>query len=356
LLNQLNMNQNRVRVSVKDKMQLFGNLSTMLKAGIPILESVEALLEETKGNTQQVLETIKEDLQAGKIINESLAKYPESFDKVTVNLIKAAEEAGTLEVALRDLQESLKKEMEFSDKVKSSLMYPAFVLVVFIGMMIVMMVMVIPKMSQVFRRMKMDLPLATRIMFAASDGLMNHYWIVIGVIATLLVGIGLFYHFNRRLVANIIFSLPVLSSLMRDIDLTKFTRSISLLLGSGIPIVKALELTEDTIIKKDLRELLVNARERIKAGDKFTTGLRTEKQLISGVLIKLIEVGERTGTLDSSMKDVATMMDYEVTKRLQKATSLLEPLMLVFVGLSVGGVMITIIGPIYGLISSVSPS
>ncbi len=350
------MKQARLRVPVKEKMQLFGNLSTMLRAGIPILESVEALLEETKGNSMQVLETIKEDLQAGRVINESLAKFPETFDQVTINLVKAAEEAGTLETALKDLQNSIQKEMEFADKVKSSLMYPAFVLIVFIGMMIVMLVMVIPKMSQVFRRMKMDLPLATRIMFAASDGLMNHYLIVIGVLVAVIGAIAVFYHFNRRTVANILFSLPILSGLMREIDLARFTRSMALLLGSGIPIVAALELAGEVVLKNDLQKLLLDAKEKIKAGEKFAKGLKTDKKLISGVLIKLIEVGERTGTLDQSMKEVAAMMDYEVTKRIEKTTSLLEPLMLVVVGLSVGGVMITIIGPIYGLISSVSPT
>lgn len=350
------MKKNRVRVSAKEKMQIFGNLSTMLRSGIPILESVDALLEETKGNSAKVLETIKEDLQAGRVINESLAKYPESFNKVTVNLIKAAEEAGTLEIALKDLQNSIQKEMEFTDKVRSSLMYPAFVLVVFVAMMIVMLVMVIPKMSQVFRRMKMELPLATRIMFAASDGLINHYLIVIGVLVVVIGAIGIFYHFNRRTVANIIFSLPILSGLMREIDLARFTRSMALLLGSGIPIVSALDLAGDVVVKNDLQKLLLNAKEKLKGGDKLAKGLKSDKKLISGVLIKLIEVGERTGTLDQSMKEVAIMMDYEVTKRIEKTTALLEPLMLVAVGLSVGAVMITIIGPIYGLISSVSPT
>jgi type IV pilus assembly protein PilC len=350
------MNQSRVRISAKERMQLFGNLSTMLKAGIPILESVEALLEETKGGTQKVLETIQADLQAGRVVHESLAQFPESFNQVTVNLLKAAEEAGTLEVALKDVQNGLQKETEFADKLKSSLMYPAFVLILFVGMMIVMLTMVIPRMSQVFRRMNMDLPLPTRIMFAASDGFLKNYLIIIGLVIAVAAAIGAFYHYQRKAVLNVLCSLPLISGLMREIDLTRFTRNMSLLLGSGLPIVKSLELAEDTIVKKDLRMLIISAREKIMGGEKLSTGLRTEKKLISGIIIKLIEIGERTGTLDQSMKDVALMMDYEVTNKLQKTTALLEPIMLVFVGLAVGGVMITVIGPIYGLISNVSPN
>ncbi len=350
------MDQQKIRVSGKDKMQMFGNLSTMLKAGIPILEAVESLLEETKGNSQKVLETIREDLKAGRVLHESLSKFPESFDKITVSLIRAAEEAGTLETALRDVRDSLQKEMEFSDKVTSALMYPAFVMIVFVGVMITMLVVVMPKIAQVFTRLKMDLPLPTRIMIAASNAVMNHSIVVAAAAAIIIISIGLFYHFNRRLVANIVFSLPFLSGLMRQIDLTRFARSLSLLLGSGIPIVTALDLAEESVVKKDLQQQLINARKKLETGEKLSKGLQSERKLISGVVIKIIEVGEKTGSLHQSMQEVTEMLDYDVSKRLQKATAMLEPIMLVVVAIAVGSMMVSIIGPIYGLISSVSPT
>lgn len=350
------MNPERIRVPGKERMQFFGNLSTMLKAGIPILEAVSSLQEETKGGVKKVLETIKEDLQAGRVLHESLKKYPESFDKVTVSLIKASEEAGTLERTLRDVRDNLQREMEFSDKVKSALMYPAFVLVVFFGVMIAMMVFVMPRISQVFSRLKMDLPLPTRILMAASDALMNHYILIGAIFAVLIIITIVFYHFKRRLVLNTVFSLPFLSGIIREIDLTKYTRSLHLLLSSGVPIITALQLAEDVVIKQDLYKVLVGARERVMSGEKLASGLKSDNKIISGVVIKLVEVGERTGSLDESMKDVTEMLDYRVSKRLEKATALLEPIMLVFVGLAVGAMMLSIIGPIYGLISDVSPN
>ncbi len=350
------MKAERTRVSAKERMQFFGNLSTMLKAGIPILEAVSSLQEETKGGVRKVLETIREDLQAGRVLHQSLKKYPESFDKVTVSLIKASEEAGTLERTLRDVRDNLQREMEFSDKVKSALMYPAFVLVVFFGVMIAMMVFVMPRISQVFTRLKMDLPLPTRLLMAASDALMNHYILIGSILAVLLIFTIAFYHFKRRLVLNTIFSVPFLSGIIREIDLTKYTRSLHLLLSSGVPIISALQLAEDVVIKKDLQKILMSAREKVMSGEKLASGLRSDKKIISGVVIKLVEVGERTGSLDESMKDVTEMLDYRVSKRLEKATALLEPIMLVFVGLAVGAMMMSIIGPIYGLISDVSPN
>ena len=343
-----------LRISAKDRMQLMGNISTMLKAGIPILEVIESLLEEIKGPTQKVLQTIKADLQAGRMIHESLAKYPASFNKVTISLIKAAEEAGNLEVALKDVQDGIKSEMEFTDKIKSAMVYPIFVLLVFVGVLVMMLVVVMPKVSQVFGRLNMKLPLATKLLIAASDAVTGHYMIAIGIVVGLIVFFALFFKYKRNMLANLLFSLPVLAKMVRQIDLTRFARNMSLLLGSGLPIVTALDLAEDVIVKKDLFQLVVAARGKITSGMTLAEGLRSPNHLISGIVIKLIDVGERTGTLQQAMKDVTEMLDYEVSKSIKTATTLLEPIMLVFVGITVGGMMMSIIAPMYGMISSVS--
>ena len=344
----------KLRISVKEKMQLMGNLSTMLRAGIPILEVVVSLLDEAKGNLKKVLETVKEDLQAGMMLHQSFARFPNSFDKVSINLIKAAEEAGTLEVALKDAQGSLQREMEFSDKIKSAMIYPLFIVMIFLGVIIMMLVVVMPKIAQVFGRLDMKLSLMTRTMISASNLLMHHTVAVIAVTATVIFLIVLFFKLNRRFVTNLLFSLPVLSGLIRQIDLTKFSRNMALLLNSGLPIVTCLELSSEVVLKHDLQLLLKNAHQNITAGKRFSECLRSEKKLVPGMVIKLIEVGEKTGTLQQSMKDITEMLDYEVSKSLKNATAMLEPIMLVFVGVGVGGMMMAIIGPIYGMISNVN--
>jgi type IV pilus assembly protein PilC len=341
------------KISEKEKMQLMGNLSTMLKAGIPILETVDSLLEDSKGNLKKVLETMRTDLKSGTRIHQTFAKYPRSFNKVTINLIKAAEEAGTLEVALRDVREGIQREMEFSDKVRSALMYPMFVLLIFLGVMIMMLVFVMPRISQVFSRLTSELPLATRLLIGASNFLLGNTLLVVGAIVLFIIGFMIFYRYKKSLVVNFIFSMPYISGLVRQIDLTRFARSMTLLLGSGLPIITALELAEDVVVKRDLHNLLENARKQVSTGKRFSEGLVNNRKLVPGIVSKLIEVGEETGSLDVSMKEVTEMMDYDVTKNLQAATALLEPIMLVFVGLSVGAMMMAIIGPIYGLISNV---
>ena len=147
--------------------------------------------------------------------------------------------------------------------------------------------------------------------------------------------------------------MPGVSGLIREIDITRFSRSLHLLLSSGIPITTSLELAQEVILKKEVRLLVNKAREQALAGHPFSYGLQSKRNIIPGIIIKLMEVGEKSGTLEEAMQNVSENMDYKVNKSVKKMTALLEPLLLVFVGLAVGGMMMAIIAPIYGLIGSV---
>lgn len=196
------MKNSAIKISDQEKMQFLGNLSTMLAAGIPILESVISLLEESKNNLQKILMSLKEDLEAGQMVNQSIAKFPRSFDKVTINLIKAAEEAGTLEVALKDVKESIRKEMEFGDKIKSALLYPIIVFLLFIVVMLVMLIFVMPRIAKVFSRLKADLPLPTKLMIFASNFLLNSWYWVIAAVVLIIVVIAIIMRYKKQSVTS----------------------------------------------------------------------------------------------------------------------------------------------------------
>jgi len=337
----------------KEKITLLSNLATMLAAGIPILESVDSLLEESKGNQKKVLEMLRDDLIAGNQVSASFAKFPKVFDKVTVNLMKASEEAGTLETTLKDIKKNLREEMEFADKVKSAMTYPAFVMVVFAGVFLTILTFVVPKISTVFSRLPVTLPLATKIMIGMSNFMIAYTFpLIIGIIL-FLVFIFFLYKTQRQFLFSILFSLPVLSGLIRDIDLTRFTRSMSLLLNSGLPIAEALELSQEVVVKKEVSDLIRKSKEMVISGKELSLGLRSKKGVFPGMMVKLIEVGEKSGTLAQSMADTSEYLDYQVSKSLKTTTALLEPIMLVLVGLGIGGMMMAIIAPIYGLIGQV---
>src|SRR5258706_2349285 len=173
---------NHISLSNNDKLGLISNLSTMLAAGIPILETVDSLLDGSKGNSKKVLAALREDLIQGKHLYLSFSNFPRVFDKVTINIIKASEEAGTLETTLKDLKDQIKKQMEFNDRIKGALIYPVFIMVVFVAVLVMILIVVVPKISSVFTRLHSDLPLPTKILIFVSN-------IVVGYPIPLILGI-----------------------------------------------------------------------------------------------------------------------------------------------------------------------
>ena len=340
-------------LSTADKLGLFSNLSTMLSAGISIIETIDSMLDDAKGNLKKILEVLREDLIQGKRIYQSYARFPNAFDKVTVNIIKAAEEAGTLDTTLKDIRDNIKKENEFLDKIKSALTYPLVIFVVFLGVLLTILIVVIPKISTVFSRLRVELPLPTKILIFVSNIMISYTVPFLIGLFVFLAALFLFYKTKKKLMLGIIFSLPLISDLIKQIDLVRFTRSLNYLLTSGIPIISALELTEEVVARKDIAAVISRSKEMIVSGKKLSEGLKTSKGKVPSLMIKIIEAGEKSGTLDKSLKDISEYMDYQVSNTLSVLTALIEPVMLVLVGIVVGGMMLAIIGPIYNLIGQV---
>lgn len=347
------MTSQQLTLNGGEKLALMGSLATMLTAGIPILDVVNSLREDAKGSQKKILDALLEDLMQGKHMYLTLSRFPNIFDKVTVNVIKASEEAGTLDVALRDLKQTIQQEIEFSDKVRTALIYPVFISVVFAAVLLMILTVVVPKISTVFSRLRVDLPLPTKILIFMSDTLINHTLAAIGVSALVIGGIFLLYKKKRDVFMEFFFRLPVVTTLVQEIDITRFSRSLHLLLSSGLPITAALDLTKDVVIRKKTAQIIANSREMVFAGKPLSEGFRAGKGYIPTLMIKLMESGEKTGSLEKSMQDISEYYDYQVTNTLKTLTSLLEPILLVLIGVSVGGMMLAIIAPIYGLISQV---
>jgi type II secretory pathway component PulF len=347
------MNLADMSLSNSERIGLVSNLATMLSAGIPILEAVNSILEDSRGNTKKILEELHADLSQGKHMYVTFLKFPRVFDKVTVSVVKASEEAGTLDVTLKDLRESIRKEIEFSDKVKSALLYPMFIIFVFLIVFMLILLVVVPKISTIFLQLRVTLPLPTRIMIFLSNALVNNAPVVILGGAGLVLLLMYVYRRNRAAFAQLLYALPLISQIIREIDLTRFSRSMYLLLYSGIPITSALELAQEVIAKKETARIIAGSREMLLSGKPLSSGLRNSKGYIPTIMIKLIEAGEKTGSLDKSMLDISEYFDYQVSQTLKTFTALLEPVMLVLVGFVIGGMMVAIISPIYGLISQV---
>jgi len=347
-------NLKNITISNSEKIELIMNLSTMIAAGISILSAVESLLEDAKGNQKIVLQTLNDHIYQGKRVYSAFAEFPQIFDKVTVNIVKAAEESGTLDIILKDIKDNIRKEMEFNGKIASALMYPILVVFVFIGVLLMILVVVIPKISVVFLRLKVALPLPTRALMFASDIIMNQTIPFVLISITLIGGLIYISKKYKKAIIQPLLSLPVIAPLVLKIDLTRFAYSLYLLLNSGIPITIALQLCEEVVVKKEVFALIRKTYEMVVSGKNMSEGLKKGKKIIPSIMVKIIEAGEKSGTLDKSLHDVSEYLDYEVASSIKTATALLEPLMLVVVGILVGGMMMAIIAPIYSLIGSVS--
>ncbi len=349
-----NINPQNITLSGDDKLMLVGNLGTMLAAGISIIEAVDSLHDDAKGNLQTVLFKLKIDIEQGLQVYESLGQFTRIFDGVTINIIRAAEQSGNLDKVLKDVRETMMKDMEFHDKVKGAMTYPIFIFVVFIGVLVGMLYGIVPKIGTVFKSLRMPLPLPTKVLIAMSDFLtQNTIPTIIGVVV-MSAALVLFYRKNKDMVLRVVFSLPIIKTLARDVDLTRFTRSLSLLLSSGIPITNALELTKDVVAQPQVRDAIQDGYDAILQGERLSLGIEKHGKIFPSILKKMIEVGEKSGSLDKSLQEASDFLDYQTSKKIKTFTTLLEPLMLVLVAGLVGGMMLAIVAPIYGLISSIN--
>ena len=344
-----------VKIRNTDKLNLFVTLGIMLAAGIPILEVVDSLLEESSGPIKIFLETLREDISQGKTISSTMAKFPSSFDKVTVNVLRLAEESGTLETSIKEVQINLQKEIKFHDKVRAAALYPLIVIVVFLLVVLTILFFVIPRVASVFTALKITLPLPTKILLFLSNSLIYHTPIVLTILMVIVAGSVLVYVKKRNWLINKLTSFPLIRKIAREIDLTRLSRSLSLLLSTGMPITSGLELAQSVVVKDEIRQIVSELIVAVTSGRKMSEALRKSPKIIPKFMVKMTEAGERTGSLENSMRYISEYLEYQVEKTLATIATLLEPALLVVIGIVVGSIMLSIIGPIYSLIGQIGP-
>jgi type II secretory pathway component PulF len=337
----------------QEKLALISSLATMLAAGVPVLEAVESLLPDSKGGTRKFLEQLRSSLNEGKPISEAMAKAPRSFDPVTVNIVRAAETAGTLDETLKDVEVSMKQDMEFRDQLRASMAYPLFIFVVFLGVLLLILGFVIPRVAKVFATLRMQLPATTRAMIWVSDALLAHYRLIIILSFVGVALLVILFQLKRRAIVNLLLYLPVFRSLGREIDLARFTRSMAQLLKAGVPVGEALKLSRAVVAKKEMVAMVDHMEQAINQGKPMSDGLQASKHAVPSLMIRLIETAERSGSLEMSMQNLSEHFQTRISQRLKTIATLIEPVMIVVVGLLVGGMMLSIIAPIYNLIGKV---
>ena len=291
-------------------------------------------------------------MNQGQTISQSFSRFPKAFDPITVNLIKAAEEAGTLETILKDLVKTIKKDIDFINKVKSALTYPILVVIILFLVLVINLFFVIPRIAQVFSRLHVPTPLPTKILIATSKLVVDNTLLSIASLIAFLLLMFIIVKTQKAIFLGILGIIPPVNKLLTEIDLTRFTRSLALLLKSGIPITDSLKLTQNVVNKRKIEKIIAHASQEVAAGRKLSDGLKDNK-IIPNFMIRVTQAGEISGTLEQSMQELSEQFDDRVTQRVKNLTVLLEPLLLLIVGILVGAIMLAIIAPIYNLISNI---
>ncbi|MFA6432946.1 MAG: type II secretion system F family protein [Candidatus Paceibacterota bacterium] len=345
------------RISMKDVVILSRQLSTLFQAQVSGLRVFRLLSSETENRTLGAkIATVADDLQAGSSISAALAKHPKVFSDFYVNMVKAGEESGKLNDTFQYLADYLDRSYELTSKVRGALIYPAFVVATFVIVMILMFTTIIPKISPILVESGATIPVYTQVIIGISN-FMVHYIFVI--IALVLVAAYLLVRFIRTPAGRLAFdhlkiSVPVFKTLYRKLYLSRFADNMNTMLISGIPMVRALELTSTVISNRIYQGLMTEAMEGVKGGKTLSESLSGHPREIPGIMIQMMKVGEEAGEVGSILKTMSSFYTREVSVAVESIVSLIEPAMIVFLGAGVATLLAAILVPIYSIASGTS--
>lgn len=346
------------RVSAIEKAIFCRYIATMMKAGLPLAEAVEIMAKETANKKMhRILRDLQYSLQRGQKLSSVFSRYPEVFDSVFLTLTRAGEESGTLEQSFEYLSKQLMRSYELSQKVKGALLYPAVIISAMIGVGVLMVTFVLPRISKVFLRLNITLPFATRMLLTISTFLGEHSLAVLGVLIVLLLVMIFVLRFSRtrREALRLLSKLPILSQLFVQLDLARFTRTLSTLLKSGVPILDSIRVSVELLSQRKFVALGKTFEEEIQKGRSLSDAIATQEGTFPGMMTQSIRAGERSGSLEVVLEDLAQFYEQEVEHTLKGLTSVLEPVIMLVIGVAVGVMVISIIAPIYSIIGSLQP-
>lgn len=338
-------------VSSSEKAILTRQLSTMIKAGLPLSNSLEILSRQTRNpSLQEAVKEALQDVEGGTSLSASFAKHPKIFSPIFINLIKAGEASGSLEKVLDRLAVNMESSNEFKGKLKGAMIYPVIILIFMLAVMILMVVMVIPKLTVMYQDVGAELPIATRFLIWLSDFVIHKWWLLVAVIVGLVFSFRYFAQttYGKYRLAAIQTKLPVFGRLLVVSDLTEFTRTLSLLISAGLPILDSLEIVRGSVSNLILQDAIKSSAEEVERGAPLSTPLAKHKEFPE-IVAQMVGVGEETGKLDEVLGNLSGFFNTEAEQRVKNLTTALEPMIMVFLGVMVGALIISIVTPMYNL-------
>jgi type IV pilus assembly protein PilC len=346
------------RVKLRDLVVFSRQFATMIDAGLSVVKCLDILQKQARNpKMKEVTGEVKRDVAGGMSLTEALQKHPRIFSPLYINMIRSAEAGGILDLVLDRLAGFLEKEQETRNKIKSAMTYPAVVFSFACLMLVGLLFFVLPKFKGIFETMGLELPLTTKILLNSSTYMKNYWYIALVVLAGTVVLVRILARTERGKYAidAAKLRLPIFGDLILKTGVSRFARTFGTLITSGVPVLRALDIVSDTAGNRVISETVVRARNSIKEGEKISTPLFGSK-IFPVMVTQMIAIGEETGRLDQMLVKVANFYDDEVDNTLKSLTSLIEPLMIVGLGLIVGFIAVSVISPIYELVGSLGGS
>jgi type IV pilus assembly protein PilC len=344
------------KVTVRHIILFARQFSTMIDAGLPIIQCLDILCSQQENKAfKKILRTIKESVESGSTLAEALQKFPKEFDELFVNMIAAGEAGGILDIILRRLAAYMEKIAKLKAKVKGAMTYPIVTLAIAAVVLIVILVFVIPVFQGMFADFGGELPLPTQFVIDLSMFVKGNFFYMIVAIMLFVFAYKRFYRTRkgRVLVDRLILKLPVIGILIKKVAVAKFTRTMGTMLTSGVSILDALDIVAKTAGNKTIENAVYNVRSAISEGRTMADPLG-ESGVFPSMVCQMIAVGESTGALDAMLNKIADFYDEEVDQAVENLTSLIEPFMLVFLGITIGGLVIAMYLPIFKMASVIS--
>ena len=348
------------RVKPKNLMIFTRQLATLIDSGLPLLRSLTVLeKQEPNPALKHTVNTLAENVQSGSTFSESLAQHPKIFNKLYVNMVKAGELGGVLEIVLNRLAEYQEKAQKLKNKIVSAMVYPVIVMFIAVAILIFLMIFIVPKFEEMFANTDQELPMISQIVFGTSRFFLDRPFIVPNIVFVfILVGIGVFL-FNlwgrtkggRVAIDTMKLRLPILGDIQRKSAVSRFSRTLGTLVTSGVPILQALNITRDTAGNVVISGAIEKVHEAVKEGETIVTPLQASG-VFPSMVISMVDVGEETGQLPEMLLKVADVYDDEVDSSVTALTSILEPIMIVFLALVVGSVVFALFLPLIKMISA----
>jgi type IV pilus assembly protein PilC len=340
----------------KEVVVMTRQLATLIDAGLPLLRSLNILEAQQKpSKLRDILREIKDDVQSGSTLSDALAKHPKAFDRLYVNMVKAGEVGGMLEVVLNRLALFMEKRMALIRRVRGAMVYPIFVIIAASAIVTFLLVRVVPVFGEIFGDFGAALPAPTQFLIDASEFMKRSWWKILLYLNSTIIGFKLarkIPQFNRFM-DIVSLKIPKVGDLVTKVAVARFARTLGTLLTSGVPILQALKITRDTINNSIIQDAVQKVHDRIKEGDTIAAPL-DETKVFPAMVVNMIDVGEETGSLDAMLTKVADIYDQEVEVAVDALLSLMEPAIILFLGGIIGFIVIALYMPIFSLGDAIS--